>query len=377
MLYQLFFHAVLRRTDAEQIHRLSFAGLRAVAAVPGATAAMNRVLAPRAPELAVRALGRDFAGPLGMAAGFDKNAEGAQGLSALGFSHVEIGTVTARPQPGNPAPRLFRLVADRAIVNRMGFNNDGSEAVAARLRVQRAGGARGLIIGANIGKTKIVPESEAVADYVASARRFADIADYVAVNVSSPNTPGLRDLQAVEHLRPLLAAVRATLDEQGRPELPLLVKIAPDLADTDIDAVADLALELGLHGIIATNTTISRADLATPEEEVEAVGAGGLSGAPLKARSLQVLRRLRARVGDRLLLVAVGGIETPEDAWARIRSGATLVQGYTGLIYGGPLWPSRIHRGLVRLARKDGYARVADAIGVDVDDVSVQPVAVH
>jgi len=367
VLYQFLFHTLLRRVDAEQAHRASFASLRALSAVPGTTRLMGRLLGPRDPELRVRVLGREFPGPLGLAAGFDKNARGVPALTALGFSHVEIGTVTAHPQPGNPRPRLFRLVADRAVVNRMGFNNEGSEAVSRRLRAQRARRARDLLIGVNIGKTKVVPEDEAVADYVTSARRFADVADYLVVNVSSPNTPGLRDLQAAERLRPLLEAVRRTLDEAGRPDLPLLVKIAPDLADEDVDAVADLALDLGLDGIIATNTTISREGLATDPDEVAAVGAGGLSGAPLKERSLQVLRRLRARVGDRLVLVAVGGIETPQDAWARIRAGASLVQGYTGLIYGGPLWPRRIHRGLAELARREGYASVADAVGVDVD----------
>ncbi|MEY9213181.1 quinone-dependent dihydroorotate dehydrogenase [Thermobifida halotolerans] len=367
MLYQFLFHALLRRVDAERAHRVSLAGLRALTAVPGTSRLMGRLLGPREPELRVRALGLDFPGPLGLAAGFDKNARGVTGLTALGFGHVEIGTVTAQPQPGNPRPRLFRLVDDRAVVNRMGFNNEGSEAVARRLRAQRAGRARNPVIGVNIGKTKVVPESEAVADYVTSARRFADVADYLVVNVSSPNTPGLRDLQAAQRLRPLLGAVRRALDEAGRPDLPLLVKIAPDLADEDVDAVADLAVELGLHGIIATNTTISREGLATDPDEVAAAGAGGLSGAPLKARSLEVLRRLRARVGDRLVLVAVGGIETPEDAWARIRAGASLVQGYTGLVYGGPLWPRRVHRGLVALARSEGYASVADAVGADVD----------
>ncbi|AAZ54965.1 quinone-dependent dihydroorotate dehydrogenase [Thermobifida fusca] len=367
MLYQFIFHTLLRRVDAERAHRVSFAGLRALAAVPGTTRLMRRVLGPREPELRVRVFGREFPGPLGLAAGFDKNARGVAALTALGFSHVEIGTVTGQPQPGNPRPRLFRLVADRAIVNRMGFNNEGSQAVSERLRAHRARRARDLIVGVNIGKTKVVPDSDAVADYVTSARRFADLADYLVVNVSSPNTPGLRDLQATERLRPLLSAVRRTLDEAGRPDLPLLVKIAPDLADEDIDAVADLAVELGLDGIIATNTTVSRDGLATDPEEVAALGAGGLSGAPLKERALQVLRRLRARVGDRLVLIAVGGIETPEDAWARIRAGATLVQGYTGLIYGGPLWPRRIHRGVAALARRDGFASIAEAVGVDVD----------
>jgi len=205
-----------------------------------------------------------------------------------------------------------------------------------------------------------------IADYVLSTRRLARLADYFVVNVSSPNTPGLRDLQAVEKLRPLLAAVRTTIDaEVTDRHLPLLVKIAPDLADADVDAVADLALELGLDGIIATNTTIARSGLRTPAAEVEAIGAGGLSGPPLHDRSLAVLRRLRARVGDRLLLVSAGGIETAEQAWVRIRAGARLVQIYTAYIYGGPLLPRRIAKGLAALARRDGFAKVEDAIGVD------------
>jgi dihydroorotate dehydrogenase len=252
---------------------------------------------------------------------------------------------------------MFRLTADQALVNRMGFNNAGAAAAAARLRRRRGG----VIVGVNIGKTKVVPEEEAAADYAASARAVAGAADYVVVNVSSPNTPGLRDLQAAGRLRPVLVAVRAALDAAvpGR-RVPLLVKIAPDLADTDVDAVADLALELGLDGIIATNTTISRAGLASPASEVAAAGAGGLSGPPLRDRALAVLVRLRARAGDRLVLIAVGGIETPDDAWARLRAGATLVQAYTGFIYGGPLWPRRMHAGLARRARADGPSMGAD-----------------
>ncbi|SHI86251.1 dihydroorotate dehydrogenase [Nocardiopsis flavescens] len=368
MFYQILFSSVLRHLDAETIHRVSFGALRCAAAVPGAVAAAERVLGPREPELTVHAFGREFPGPLGLAAGFDKNAEGPRALGALGFGFVEIGTVTAQPQPGNPRPRLARLVADRAIVNRMGFNNEGSALVAERLHHRR--GEPGPVLGINIGKTKVTPEDEAEGDYAVSARRLAPYADYMVVNVSSPNTPGLRSLQSVERLRPILSAVRAALAEAGRPELPLLVKIAPDLADEDVDAVADLALELGLDGVIATNTTISREGLAATAEEVEAAGGGGLSGAPLKDRSLAVLRRLRARVGDRVTLVAVGGIDTPEDAWARIRAGATLVQGYTGLIYGGPLWPRRINRGLARLVRAAGYASVAEAVGADAPDAA-------
>ncbi len=364
VFYQILFRSALRHLDAEKVHGLSFAALRGVAAVPGMASLMGRALGPREPELAVRALGKEFPGPLGLAAGFDKNAESPRGLAALGFGFVEIGTVTAHPQSGNPKPRLFRLGADRAILNRMGFNNEGSALVAERLHHHRRGGS-GPLLGVNIGKTKVTPEAQAPADYATSAFRLARYADYLVINVSSPNTPGLRNLQGVEQLRPLVAAVREALAESGHAALPLLVKIAPDLADEDVDAVADLALSEGLAGIIATNTTISREGLATDPAVVAELGAGGLSGAPLKQRSLQVLRRLRARVGDELTLVAVGGIETPEDAWVHIRAGATLVQGYTGLIHGGPLWPRRIHKGLARLVRAAGYTSVAEAVGVD------------
>jgi dihydroorotate dehydrogenase len=361
-MYRLLYWLVLRRLPAEGIHKVSFALLRALVAVPGMRALMTRTLGPQDPALRVHAFGRDFDGPLGLAAGFDKEAEGITALLALGFGFVEVGTVTAEAQPGNPKPRLFRLPADRALVNRMGFNNHGAEAASRRLASRRGGGT----VGVNIGKTKRVAEDGALADFEASAERVAPFADYLVVNVSSPNTPGLRDLQATSKLRPLLAAVRAACDRASpQPRVPLLVKIAPDLADDDIDAVADLALELGIDGIIATNTTIARTGLVTPAAEVTALGAGGLSGAPVKARSLAVLRRLRARVGTRVTLISVGGIETADDAWTRIRAGATLVQSYSGFIYGGPLWPRAIHRGLAALVRNAGLASITDAIGLD------------
>lgn len=355
-MYWLLYRMVLRRVPAETAHRLAFGVIRGVARVPGAAWLLRRWLGPRDPVLRVRALGLEFPGPLGLAAGFDKDARGTRGLAALGFGFVEVGTVTARAQPGNPRPRMFRLTADRALVNRMGFNNDGAAAAAAALR--RSGRSPGRpVVGVNIGKTRAVPDAEAAADYAASARAVAAVADYVVVNVSSPNTPGLRDLQAAERLRPVLTAVRSALDGAvdlagGGRRVPLLVKIAPDLADADVGAVADLALELGLDGIIATNTTISRDGLASPAAQVAAAGAGGLSGAPLRDRSLAVLRLLRARAGDRLVLVAVGGIETPQDAWERLQAGATLVQGYTGFVYGGPLWPRRVHAGLAQRMRE-------------------------
>jgi dihydroorotate dehydrogenase len=335
LIYRALFDHVLTRTDPEKAHHTAFRAIRAARPVTRWR---------RTPGEPVSALGLTFPNVLGLAAGFDKNAVGIDGLGALGFGHVEIGTVTGEAQPGNPTPRLFRLPEDRAVVNRMGFNNDGAEAVAARLgargrRPARSGG--GPVLGVNIGKSKLVPEDEAVRDYEKSARLLAPHADYLVVNVSSPNTPGLRNLQAVEKLEPILTAVQAIA---GR--VPLLVKIAPDLADDDVLGVADLALSIGLDGIIATNTTISREGLRTPPARIEEVGAGGLSGRPLTDRSCEVLRLLRGRVGPELTLIGVGGITTVADAQARLEAGATLLQGYTAFIYEGPLWPRRIIEGV-------------------------------
>jgi len=344
VIYRQLFDHVLTRVDAENAHRAGFAALRAAGRV-GA-------LRVRPGGQPVQAMGLTFPGPLGLAAGFDKNAVGIDALAALGFSFVEVGTVTGEPQPGNPRPRLFRLPADRAVVNRMGFNNDGSEVVARRLaarkeRQHRSGrSASPVVVGVNIGKTKAVSEDRAVADYEKSARLLAPYADYLVVNVSSPNTPGLRDLQAVDKLRPLLTAVRRQADAVTDGHLPLLVKIAPDLTDDDVLALADLAVDLGLDGIVATNTTIHRDGLGSTPAQVEAAGAGGLSGAPLKARALDVLRLLRGRVGPDLAMIAVGGIEDVSDARARLDAGATLLQAYTAFIYEGATWPSRMQRGL-------------------------------
>jgi dihydroorotate dehydrogenase len=357
-MYRLVFRVVLRRVPAEAAHAAGFWLIRVfgcAAGVPGVAGVLRWWLGPRDPVLRVRALGLEFPGPLGLAAGFDKDARGVPGLAALGFGFVEVGTVTARPQTGNARPRLFRLPADRALVNRMGFNNEGAEAAADRLR--RLAGRRGkVIVGVNIGKSRAVPDEGAAQDYAASARAVAGVADYVVVNVSSPNTPGLRDLQAADRLKPVLVAVREALDAAGDRRVPLLVKIAPDLADADVDSIADLALELGLDGIVAVNTTVSREGLASPASEVAAAGAGGLSGAPLRGRAVAVLRRLRARAGDRLVLIAAGGIETGDDAWERLQAGATLVQAYTGFIYGGPLWPRRVQADLARRARSRACA---------------------
>jgi dihydroorotate dehydrogenase len=355
---------VLRRVPAETAHQAGFWLIRVLAGAPGVAGLLRQWLGPRDPVLRVRALGLEFPGPLGLAAGFDKDARATKGLGALGFGFVEVGTVTARAQPGNPRPRLFRLPADRALVNRMGFNNDGAAPAAARLRRRPRGPGARPVVGVNIGKTRAVAEAEAAADYAASARAVADVADYVVVNVSSPNTPGLRDLQAADRLRPVLTAVRSALDAaagEGGRRVPLLVKIAPDLAEQDIDAVADLAVELELDGVIATNTTVSRDGLASSAAQVAAAGAGGVSGPPLRGPALAVLRRLRERAGDRLVLIAAGGIQTPDDAWERLAAGATLVQAYTGFVYEGPLWPRRMHAGLARRVRAAGLSSVSSA----------------
>ncbi len=357
--YDVLFDRGLTRFDPERIHHAAFRAIRTARPIT------ERVV--RTSSVPVQALGLTFPHPLGLAAGFDKNAVGIDGLAALGFGHVEIGTVTGEAQPGNPQPRLFRLPHDAAIVNRMGFNNDGAEVVASRLaawrtsrheRARRAArrngfatspGGRTPILGVNIGKTKVVPDQDAVRDYEKSAGLLAPHADYLVVNVSSPNTPGLRDLQAVEKLEPLLLAVRRRADEVTPDRrVPLLVKIAPDLSDDDVLAVGDLALAIGLDGIIATNTTTSREGLATPRGIVEEIGAGGLSGRPLTDRAEVVLRALRQRVGPELTLVGVGGITTVDDARRRLDAGADLLQGYTAFVYEGPLWPRRIVRGLAR-----------------------------
>ena len=362
MLYQTFVRPLMFRLDAERAHHLAFSGLRAAMRFPAVGPLTEAGLRPTDPALSVDALGLRFTNPIGLAAGFDKDAIGHHALARLGFAHIEVGTLTAHPQPGNPRPRLFRLQQDRALINRMGFNNGGSADAAKRLATPRS-----FPLGVNIGKSKRTPEADAASDYAVSARRVAAHADYLVVNVSSPNTPGLRDLQAVSKLRPILAAVQDGGEATCEAAPPLLVKIAPDLSDEDVDAVAELALDAGLAGIVATNTTIARAGLRSSAEEIAACGAGGLSGAPLKARALEVLQRLRRKVGSRLVLIAAGGVEDADDAWARIRSGASLVQVYSGFIYGGPLFVRRLCLGLLARARRDGFARVQDAVGVDID----------
>jgi len=346
-MYRLLFRLVLSRLDPEFAHHLAFLVIRMLPAL-GIGALVRRATRPD-PRLAVETLGLTFPSPFGVAAGFDKDARGIRGLGQLGFGHVEVGTITARAQPGNPKPRLFRLIPDRAVINRMGFNNHGAAAAVPRL-AREAGRSVRPIIGVNIGKSRVVDVDAAIPDYLESTRLLAPHADYLVVNVSSPNTPGLRGLQELDKLAPLLESVR---DAAGK--VPVLVKIAPDLSDDEVRRIAELVVRVKLAGIIATNTTLSREGLRTDPAIVEAAGAGGLSGPPVAARSIQVLRLLRSVVPQELCVISVGGVETGADVAARLAAGATLVQGYTAFLYRGPLWAASINRELARLS--SGTAR--------------------
>ncbi len=339
------------RLPPERIHGIISGGLQVLHTAGPVNRGMEKVVRVHDPVLRQTVFGVDFPAPLGLAAGFDKNASECDAWGAVGFGYAEMGTVTPKPQPGNPTPRLFRLPQDKAILNRMGFNNEGALQVADNLRRRKSDD----IIGINIGKNKT--SEDAVADYRACATLLGPLADYLVVNVSSPNTPGLRDLQAVEELRPILRVVKESTST------PVLVKIAPDLSDGDVLAVADLATELNLDGIVATNTTISREGLRTPAAEVEAMGAGGVSGAPVAKRSLEVLQLLHGHVGGELALVSVGGISTPEQAWERITAGASLLQGYTPFIYGGLGWIRGIHTGIARQIKAHGLNSIEQAVG--------------
>ncbi len=354
---------LLFRVDPERAHRLAHRLLRRVT-----PAGARRRRPGPIPALAVRAFGLDFDGPVGLAAGFDKGDVSLPGLFALGFSHVEIGTITPRPQPGNERPRLFRLPEHRALVNRMGFNNEGAEACAARLAALPREARLGPI-GVNIGKNKATSNEEAVSDYLACIDRLHPYADYLVVNISSPNTPGLRDLQGAGALDRLLRACAARLAERA-PGKPLLVKLAPDLAPEALDEAVDVAIAAGVSGIIATNTTLSRAGV---ERHPRAKEQGGLSGAPLEALATSVVHRCYARARGRVPIVGAGGVMDAQGAYAKIRAGATLVQVYTGLVYGGPAFVKRVREGLAALLARDGFARVTDAIGAAHMAVGVHP----
>lgn len=346
---------LLFRLDPERAHRLAHWFLRRVTPE---RARRRRPVPP--PSLATRVLGLDFDGPVGLAAGFDKGDVAVPGLFALGFSHVEIGTITPRPQPGNEKPRIFRLPEHRALVNRMGFNNEGAEACAARLAAL-AREARFGPVGINVGKNRVTPNEDAASDYLSCIDRLHPWADYVVVNISSPNTPGLRALQEKDALDGLLRACAGRLAERA-PGKPLLVKLAPDLAPEALDEAVDVAVAAGVAGIIATNTTLSRAGV---EGHPRAAEQGGLSGAPLEPLATSVVRRCHARAAGRVPIVGVGGVMDAEGAYAKIRAGASLVQVYTGFVYGGPGFVRRLGEGLAALLARDGFRSVEEAVGVD------------
>jgi len=358
LIYRLFFKLVLQRIDAEVAHALAARTLRLITGIAPVRTALRRLAGPRDPCLQVRALGRTFPSPLGVAAGVDKDASWFESLGVIGFGFVEVGTATALPQKGNPKPRVFRLTEDRALLNSMGFPNPGAAIIGRRLRER----TEATIVGVNVGKSKAAPVDRVSDDYRACVRQVAPYADYLVVNISSPNTPGLREMQAVDLLRPLIANVRDEMSDTGT-EIPMLIKIGPDLEDHELDAVADLAMELELDGIVAVNTTVSRDALERSADTAASIEGGGLSGAPLRARALQVIQRLYARSGDELTLISVGGIETGDEAWERILAGATLVQAHTGFIFGGPAWPRRVNRALARRVRDAGGSSIEAFVG--------------
>lgn len=345
-MYKFVFRHLFVKLDAEWVHRRAIDWLEFWGRFRLARQAASRIVRrgeptfiwplPR-PNFDPDLSGRKFRtyGPLGLAAGMDKEARAVAMWDALGFGFMEIGTITPLPQPGNNRPRLWRMPQQRALRNAMGFNNEGARVAARRLRRWRAEYGERIIIGANIGKNKVTPPEKAAADYRKVTRVLAALVDFLVINVSSPNTPGLRDLQAVSSLRPIVKAVQRELKLQGLSELPVFVKIAPDLADEDVIAVAQLAMDEGLAGVVATNTTIKH-DL----------GAGGVSGAPLRSRALEVVKVLRANLSPEQTIIGVGGISTPDDARAMLAAGANLIEGFSAFIYEGPAWPARLNREL-------------------------------
>jgi dihydroorotate dehydrogenase len=364
VIYRLFFRLVLSHIDAERMHAVASRVLRTVNGISVLRTLLRKRLFPSDRRLRVRALGLDFPSPLGLAAGFDKDATTFDAYATLGFGCVEVGTVTSRCQAGLPKRRIYRISRERAVINWMGFPNEGADAIAERLHRRTD---RRAVIGVNVGKSREVGLDDASRDFQETVSRLAPLADYLVLNVSSPNTPDLRDMQSPERLSELVTTVRSGME--GLRPVPLLIKISPDLSDPEIDAIADLAMELKLDGIVAINTTTNMEVLQRPLEQYGVPARGGISGAPVQIRAREVLRRLYARTGGRLTLVSVGGIDGAEEAWERVKSGATLLQAHTGFVYGGPLWPSRVNRKLARLAAQAGFTNVQDAVGTEATPV--------
>ncbi|WP_276132249.1 quinone-dependent dihydroorotate dehydrogenase [Polluticoccus soli] len=332
---------VLFSIDPERVHHMVMNGLNKAYSIPGGRQMLRGMYTVKHPSLERKLWGLTFPNPVGLAAGFDKDAKYSDALACLGFGFVEIGTVTPRPQPGNPQPRLFRLPADSALINRMGFNNEGSKAAALRLKNRK----EKIIIGGNIGKNKDTPNENAIDDYIACFKDLYEVVDYFVVNVSSPNTPGLRALQDKEPLMNILRQLMDLNKSLGNPK-PLLLKIAPDLTNEQLDDIVAIVAETGIQGLVATNTTIDRSNLQTPHAEVESIGAGGLSGKPVTKRATEVIRYLHEKGNGKIPIIAVGGIFTAEDAAEKLKAGASLVQVYTGFVYEGPAIVSNICRKL-------------------------------
>ena len=340
----------LHKLDAEFAHNLAITALKW--GVVGIRPFANDQI------LSSQIWGRVFRNPIGLAAGFDKNCVALRGLMSLGFGFIEVGTVTPRPQPGNPKPRLFRLDEDRAIINRLGFNNDGLSAFVSRLSARTRNG--GVVIGANVGANK--DSSDRIKDYAEGARAVAPHADYIVVNVSSPNTPGLRSLQTLDNLTRIFDGVQNARHEAGAEDVPVVLKLAPDLDQNELHAICEFAVDRSVEGIVATNTTIERPASLTGRHRSE---TGGLSGAPLFERSTEVLMDIYRRTGGTIPIVGVGGIASAQDAYRKIRAGASLVQIYSALIFHGPSIVSEISRDLARLLREDGFTRLEQAVGID------------
>jgi len=363
MIYRSLLRPILFRLPPETIHELALHSLRLI--LSSRTA--RKFIAGRtscSPFGKLERFGLTFANPVGLAAGFDKNGTSAQALSALGFGSIEVGSVTSEPQPGNPRPRLFRLPRDRALINRAGFNNCGASQMAENIKRRRPD----CVLGVNIGKSRSVEIEGAIPDYLKSFEAVYDVADYIAINVSSPNTPKLRELQRPEMLAELLRSLQErnaelALRHPSRGPKPLLLKIAPDLSESEIEAIVDVAIGLKIAGLIATNTTVSRAGLLTPRTEVDAYGPGGLSGAPLRNRSNEVVALIYRLTGGRLPIIGVGGVFTAADAWEKICAGASLVQLYTGFIYEGPGVARRINEGLAEILQREGFGSLDKAVG--------------
>ena len=376
MLYRSLLRPLLFRLPAELAHEFAIKSLSLT--LRPRTARKFVAFRLRSWSLGpLKRFGLDFSNPLGLAAGFDKNGVALAALAALGFGHIEAGTGTYQPQAGNPRPRLFRLPLDRALINRAGFNNDGAHAFAARVKSDRPD----CVLGVSIGKSKAAPMEDAVADYLKCFEVIHPIADYVAVNVSSPNTPGLRELQRADQLESLLKALQernhelAARSPRQTPKpnesatqaetdaLPLLVKLAPDLDFAELELIVDVARRTNIAGIIATNTTVGREGLRTSRCDVEAFGQGGLSGAPLQRRSTEVIATLYRLTNGSIPLIGVGGIFTAEDAWEKICAGASLLQLYTGFIYQGPCVAKEINEGLAEILKREGFKSLDEAVG--------------